>query len=107
MDLPLRLEEETTVSGIDELKQTLIALFENEKRSFLQGASTGCVGVLHTLKSAVAIDQYALDVCSQVPGVKLIKTSATQKGEELQIEVSISYDKEELTLSYSEGQGWH
>ena len=107
MDLPLKLEEEATVSGIQELKQTLIALFENEKKSFKQGATTGCVGLLHTTKSAVAVDQYAQDVCNQVPGVKLIKTSSTQVGEELQIEVFISYDKEELSLTYSESQGWH
>lgn len=106
MDLPIKLETEETVSGVDEIKQTLIALFTNETKSFMQSSKRGCTGIIATTGSWILANLYVQGVIDQVAGCKLQALSASydQNGEALTIDVFVSYNLQSLKLSYQDGE---
>lgn len=107
MDLPLKLEQEATVSDVEEVKQTLITLLKNERHSFMQAASRGCTGLIHTTGNSILVDLYAQGVVDQVKGCTLINTQTTfdsVSGEQvLRIEMEVEYNAEALKLVFSNG----
>lgn len=106
MDVPIKLETETTVSDLAEIKQTLKILFENETKSFMQSPNRGCTGIIHTTGNAMLVNLYVQGVIDQVDGCELQSTAATfgEDGEVLTIEVGVKYELESFRLVYKEGE---
>lgn len=67
MDIPYNLKEgAAVVSGLDEFKQTLLVLFQNEYGSFMQSRFIGSEAGLHT-DSYPILQQCVENTVSQVP----------------------------------------
>lgn len=109
MDLPVRLEDEEFVEGIDEVRQSLIALFNTERGEMMQSKSKGSTSIIHTSLSPIETDLYVTDVCSQVPGVKHLwtKRSIENIGNQAVavLRVAISYNDKNYNLMLSEITG--
>lgn len=109
MDLPLKLEKEELVQGLEQVKQELIMLLSSENGEFLQDYQLGVPGIIHTSLSAVAIDAYITSACSKLKGVEFLyanKISKSVDGEEVAcIEAFISYNGKTLKMEMTD-KGW-
>ena len=105
MDVPILLEKEHTLEGVEEVKQAMIALFQNEKGSWNQGAKVGCVGVIHTVYDPIALELYVDNVAQQV-GAKVLSIQDLLKYDgTVELMIVIEFDNQRLALRY-DGEEW-
>lgn len=104
MDLPAVLEKATFIEGIDEIKQCLVELLSEEKRSFVQSPTVGSTSVIHTQMSWIEVDTYLNDVFSQVSGVTLKGFDMHMEDTALVIDVRAEYNKQTILLQNKNDQ---
>jgi len=109
MDLPIKLEQEDFVNGVDEIKQSLIALFRTEKGEMMQSKKSGTTSLIHTQMTNIEVDLYVHNVCSQVEGVTHLWTKRDKKvidgAVTAVLEVAIEYNSQRFLLNLAEING--
>lgn len=103
MDLPSTLEKEEFVDGYEELKQTIIQVLTVEKKGFMQSASRGCVGIIHSSMSYIAIESYVREACEQVNGVVVTSVEVAEVEDGILVKVLMDYNKTKVMVIYDSG----
>lgn len=109
MDFPIKLEAEEFVSDVNEIKQSLVALFQTERGEMMQDKSKGSTSLIHTSMSSIEIDLYLMDVCKQVPGVTYLGAQKNYRNINgnytVVIDLNIEYNSQRYNLFLSDVNG--
>lgn len=104
MDFPYHLQVgATVVSGLDEFKQTIQVLFENNIRLFLQSSSVGSRVDIHT-QANVMIDEAVRETVAEIPSTEIVDlqiADSERQGKRLDVFLSVRYKNDIVNFTFS------